>query len=61
MKFTSDMFNDLSSIMAHFTDEVIRIADYYGIDRDYLLMMCLSTLNDIYHIRTFEYYEVKQK
>ena len=61
MKFISDMFNDLSSRMAHFTYDVIKIADYYGIDRDDLLMMCLSTLNEAYHIGTFEQYEVKQK
>ena len=55
------MFDELKTEMATFTDNVIRIADHYNMDRDELLKTCINTLEHMISIGTFEHYEVKQK
>ena len=55
------MFDELSTKMATFTNDVICIADRYSMNRDELLKTCINTLEQLISVGTFEYYEVKQK
>ena len=61
MTLSQDQFEEITDVMLHTIDDVITIADKYGINRDTLIQYFASTFISMISVSTFQGYKKGEK